>query len=349
MENQIPSIDQLIDQEKLSYKFFSKKYSDIIGITDFAEVKTDHLERNQERRQNQIFGKNRETGKWELAAQDIDSETDLSDVWRDLPINENHICLNQGYYTRTLPNKYRDFIAQTDYAHLSQAGESIRNDEDFMLEAIKNNPENAQFTGFKLRLDQDFVAKAIAHGAKTYQPDLSQYPDHDNFIVETSIDDMNSDYTMILFGRSTLLGNVGIYEELETYEAATPTAPTARTLLTTLPQVYNEDIDDDFAFEEVTGRITTIDRSLVSFLEQRDYMYMSQIDSELCHDDDFLIQALESNPDLTLPNELEKEIGDNDTLKYLRSRRLYKKLTPEIKAKYGHKEDEPEQTPKFKI
>jgi hypothetical protein len=177
-----------------------------------------------------------------------------------------------------------------------------------MLEAIKNNPENAQFTGFKLRLDQDFVAKAIAHGAKTYQPDLSQYPDHDNFIVETSIDDMNSDYTMILFGRSTLLGNVGIYEELETYEAATPTAPTARTLLTTLPQVYNEDIDDDFAFEEVTGRITTIDRSLVSFLEQRDYMYMSQIDSELCHDDDFLIQALESNPDLTLPNELEKEI-----------------------------------------
>lgn len=383
----IQSIDDIIDAENLTSEFFSTKYSDIIGVTDIDE---DY--------HNEIYGKSRATGKWELAAEDKNTYTNLYEVWRDLPINVEHIVLEHGYHTRTLPNVYKDFIVQTDFVHLSQAHESIRNDKALMLEAIKHNPANAQFTGFKLRLDQDFVAQAMAAGAQAYEPELSRYPDHSNFVVETTIYDEENDYCMELYGQN----QSGIYELVDKSDAGFAQ-------LTPLRQVFNEYIDDDHPFKEIAGKVVTVDRTLSDFMVQRDYIYISQMDSELSQDKGFMLKAIDFNTDIfyeahellrddedvvleAIKNEairnesdpmmyasdrlkddedflidrafptdphistdclsmrLQLEIGNENPYKYLKAKRLYEKLAPEIERQYGSaKDDEPEDKPRLKI
>lgn len=69
--------------------------------------------------------------------------------------------------------------------------------------------------------------------------------------------------------------------------------------------------------------------------------------SAINDNEDYLIKALERNPNIhasDMSERLEQEIGSNDPLKFLKARKLYEKLQPEIESRYARaqEEDEPE-------
>ncbi|SAL76630.1 hypothetical protein AWB71_05283 [Caballeronia peredens] len=327
----IHSLDKLIEADNLTFDFFSDRYSDLIAVRDIDKVPIG--DQFVDRYHNQLFGKNRKTAKWEMVAEEKNCDWDLSDEWGDLEVACDHLCLCAGYYTRCLGPEYKDFIAQTGYIHLCQAGETVRNDKDFMLKAIRHNPDNAQFSGFALRLDQHFVSLAAANGTDVFDPDLSKHPDLRNFLVEVTINDEQTDYQLVLYGQN----QAGHFVALESFDTRCAT-------LTTRPQIYIEQIDPDVAFEDIAGKLSNIKKEFAPFVAQRNYAYLNQLDAELADDIEFLTGAADALPFeevelIASPrlqaevNAIKDECGDFNPFRYLKVKTMYERLDHGLQRK----------------
>jgi hypothetical protein len=101
---------------------------------------------------------------------------------------------------------------------------------------------------------------------------------------------------------------------------------------------------------EVSERLKNDETFLLKDIASQAKVYFYLTDSQKA-DDDFLIKALEVQPKVSkfITNELKQEIGNNDPLKFLKARKLYEKLTPEIEHMHGMAPDDEPAKPRMKI
>lgn len=357
MENEIMDLEEMLKGEMLTVEYLEQDYHDIIGVYGYNEITVRNMEDLSKRHReavtksfqeflqvettfetlytNQVFGLSKDTNTWVLIAQENDADRSLSECWDDSRggVDEYFPCIQYGDNSNTLKAQHRSFVEQTGYIYIQHVDNELRNNKEFMLNAIKANPLYSALTGFSLRLDKDFVKRASELGADTYSPDLSKYPDHASFFVQTSVSLYGQNDKYSLWG---LNRKADLYEQLELHEGTPP--------LTSLHIIYNEQecLDDEYfesSFHEQAGRLETISREHIQIIRNSDYSWMSQIDADLADDEIFIVEALTKGTEDSVDafefasERLKLEVGSNDPIEYFKKKQASENLEKELPNK----------------